>query len=83
MVVSFDFLFLELFKFQPYHGFLLQQTFAMLNRWIPNRNALLGSGKYLEENVKYLQIIMPKIKQHVDAIDMFLKENGFDDKTKV
>lgn len=68
---------------QPYHGFLLQQTFGMLNRWIPNRKTLLGVDENFEDNIKHLQILMPRMRKHIDKVDIFLKQNGFDDTSKV
>lgn len=68
---------------QPYHGFLLQQTFSVLNRWIPNRKTLLGEDDKFEENIKHIQRLMPKMKLHLDKIGMFLNENGLDSKEKV
>ncbi|XP_070505948.1 uncharacterized protein [Chironomus tepperi] len=68
---------------KPYHGFLLQQTFSMLNRWIPNRKTLLGVDEHFEDNIKHLNILMPKMRKHIDKVDTFLKQNGFDDRSKV
>ncbi|KAG5672107.1 hypothetical protein PVAND_002262 [Polypedilum vanderplanki] len=68
---------------KPYHGFFIQKTFSMLYRFVPSRKSLLGENEYFEENINSLRVYLPKFRMHIIKIDRFLKENGFDDQTKV
>lgn len=61
-------------------NFLSEQ---LLNRCLPSRKTLLGTDEHLEENVKHLQVLMPKMRRHIEKIDKLYEENDMNDSRKV
>lgn len=55
----------------------------MLYRLMPSRKTLLGADDHFHDNINSLRELRPKMQMHIVKIDRFLKENGFDDKSKV
>jgi len=60
---------------KPYHGFFLQNGFKLINRYMPSRSSLLGNGSQFEENIKYLRVLQPKMKLHIDKVNSLYRDN--------
>lgn len=50
---------------------------------MPSRKTLLGADDHFHENMNSLIYLRPKMHLNIIKIDKFLKENGFDDRSKV
>lgn len=55
----------------------------MLYRLMPSRKTLLGADDHFHDNLNNLRELRPKMQANIIKIDVFLKENGFDNKSKV
>ena len=56
--------------------------FQLFNRCLVSRETLLGTGSDFENNLKHLQIQMPRLRLHIDKIDRLYLENNLVDKQK-
>lgn len=50
---------------------------------MPSRKTLLGCDESFNENLNSLRLLRPRMEIHIEKVDKFLKENGFDDNRKV
>lgn len=50
---------------------------------MPSRTSLLGSGNQFNENIRYLRVLQPKMKLHIDKINHLYRDNNLNYKESV
>lgn len=68
---------------KPFHGWIVQNTFALVYRWVPNRSQLVGTGAIYQENVVMLKKILPLMKNNLERVNILLVSYNLDSNKKV
>jgi Glycolipid transfer protein (GLTP) len=68
---------------EPYHGFMVQQLFSVIYRWVPTRSYLIGIDERHNENMRALQTLVPPMRAHLQRLNAFYQSNNLDRQSKV
>ncbi|XP_053698358.1 glycolipid transfer protein B [Sabethes cyaneus] len=67
----------------PYHGFLAQKGFQILNHYVPSRTTLLGSAKTNQQNMDALNKFLSTFRANIDYLNKFFETHDFNKTYKV
>ncbi|CAD7090203.1 unnamed protein product [Hermetia illucens] len=68
---------------KPYHGWIVQNAFALVYRWVPTRQQLFGTGDVYIENMTLLLTFQKRMHSYLVAITTLIVTHDLDDKTAV
>ncbi|XP_055712147.1 uncharacterized protein LOC129807127 [Phlebotomus papatasi] len=68
---------------QPFHGWIVQEAFSVIYRWIPTRSQLFGCGEQLAENMKYLEAFLKPLREHLQRINNLYSAHNLNSTRKV
>ncbi|XP_055682378.1 glycolipid transfer protein A [Lutzomyia longipalpis] len=54
---------------QPYHGWIVQEAFSVIYRWVPTRSQLFGQGAKHSENMQYLEMFLLPLRAHLQRLN--------------
>ncbi|XP_055524361.1 glycolipid transfer protein B [Wyeomyia smithii] len=67
----------------PYHGFLAQKGFQILNHYVPSRTTLLGSAKTNQQNMDALKKFLFTFRANINYLNNFFDVHDFNKTYKV
>lgn len=61
---------------RPYHGWIVQEAFGLIYRFVPPRSRLVGKGSTNDINMRDLEIFMTPLRIHLNQINLFYSDHN-------